>query len=71
MFKSVMTPSAMVCPCATCAVIANAGATGNCVRQTRNCGYFFWRSRNQTLLHGATGYTFASGIPLTCQFVAV
>ena len=48
-----------VCPCAACAVIAKAGANGNCLRVMRSIGFFRCLSRCHCLRCAATGYTFA------------
>ena len=51
--------------------MAKAGAKGNCVRETRSCGFFLWRSKYHTRLQAATGYAFSPGTPSICQHSAV
>ena len=66
-----MTPSRIVWPCATWAVIAKPGARGNCVRVTRSSGLHRCRSKYQHRRIGATGYTLSSASPSIRHVVEV
>ena len=71
MCKSATTCAFAVCPCAACAVTANAGANGYCFRVTRRTGRCLCLSRCHCFRCGETGYTFACCKPSITHSVAV
>ena len=68
---SVIAPSAYVCPCAACAVVAKCGARGNCRRTTRSIGRRLPLSKCQTCRWSVTGKTFSLSSPWARHFVLV